>query len=117
MFELPILLQILWTSVATSTYYVLFAIAFALTLKVARVWNFAQAGVMGVAFYGMYVATRQWNWPALLGFACRLALAVALSGAVEVWGYRGVKRRRSSALLLFIFAIVVAEFVAYLLSL
>src|SRR5205085_1536740 len=117
MFDLPILLQILWTSVATSTYYVLFAIAFALTLKVAQVWNFVQAGVMGLAFYAMFAAIRLWNWPTLLGFAFGLALAVALSVAVEAWGYRVLKRRRSSALLLFIFAIVVAEFVAYLLSL
>lgn len=117
MFELPILLQILWTSVATSTYYVLFAIAFALTLKVAGVWNFVQAGVMGLAFYGMFAAMRQWAWPAAAGFGFGLALAVALAVAVEVWGYRVLKRRRSSALLLFIFAIVVAEFVAYLLSL
>jgi len=117
MFELPILLQILWTSIATSTYYVLFAIAFALTLKVAQVWNFVQAGVMGLAFYGMFAAIRQWGWPPAAGFAFGLALAVALSVAVEAWGYRVLKRRRSSALLLFIFAIVVAEFVAYLLSL
>lgn len=117
MFDLPILLQILWTSVATSTYYVLFAIAFALTLKVAGVWNFVQAGVMGLAFYGMFAAMRQWGWPAAAGFAFGLALAVTMSVAVEVWGYRVLKGRRSSALLLFIFAIVVAEFIAYFLSL
>jgi len=114
MFEFPILLQIAWTSVATSTYYVLFAIAFALTLKVTRVWNFVQAGVMGVAFYGMFAAIRQWNWHATAGFAFGLALAVALAIVVEIFGYRVLKRRRSSALLLFIFAIVVAEFIAYL---
>jgi len=117
MFELPILLQILWTSLATSTYYVLFAIAFSLTLKVAGVWNFVQAGVMGLAFYGMFAAIREWGWHPAAGFAFGLALAVALAAVVEVWGYRVLKRRRSSALLLFIFAIVVAEFVAYLLSL
>ena len=117
MFELPILLQILWTSVATSTYYVLFAVAFALTLKVTGVWNFVQAGVMGLAFYGMFAAIRQWDWHPAAGFALGLALAVALSIGAEVWGYRVLKRRRSSALLLFIFAIVVAEFIAYLLSL
>lgn len=117
MFELPILLQIAWTAVATSTYYVLFAIAFALTLKVAQVWNFAQAGVMGLAFYAMFAAIRQWDWHPAAGFALGLAAAVALAVVVEVWGYRVLKRRRSSTLLLFIFAIVVAEFMAYLLSL
>lgn len=117
MFDLPILLQIGWTSVATSTYYVLFALAFALTLKVAQVWNFAQAGTMGLAFYAMFAALLGWGWPHAAGFAFGLAVAVAASAAVEVWGYRVLRRRRSSALLLFIFAIVVAEFVAYLLSL
>jgi branched-chain amino acid transport system permease protein len=117
MFDLPILLQIGWTSLATSTYYVLFAVAFALTLKVAQVWNFAQAGIMGVAFYAMFAAMLGWGWPHLAGFAFGLAIAIATSVAVETWGYRVLRRRRSSALLLFIFAIVVAEFVAYLLSL
>ena len=117
MFDLPILLQIGWTSLATSTYYVLFAVAFALTLKVAQVWNFVQAGTMGLAFYAMFAAMLGWGWPHLAGFAFGLAIAVAVSMAVEVWGYRVLRRRRSSPLLLFIFAIVVAEFVAYLLSL
>jgi branched-chain amino acid transport system permease protein len=117
MFDLPILLQIGWTSVATSTYYVLFALAFALTLKVAQVWNFAQAGIMGLAFYAMFAAMLGWGWPHLAGFAFGLAIAIAASVAVDTWGYRVLRRRRSSALLLFIFAIVVAEFVAYLLSL
>ena len=117
MFDLPILLQILWTSVATSSYYVLFAVAFALTLKVAQVWNFVQAGIMGIAFYGMFVALRKWEWAPLAGFVFGLLLAVAAAVASEAWGYRVLRRRKSSPLLLFIFAIVVAEFIAYLLSL
>lgn len=117
MFDLQILLQIGWTSVATSTYYVLFAIAFALTLKVAQLWNFAQAGIMGLSFYAMYAAMLRWDWPHPAGFVFGLAIAVAAAVAVEVWGFRVLRRRRSSALMLFIFAIVVAEFVAYLLTL
>lgn len=117
MFDLQVLLQIGWTSVATSTYYVLFAIAFALTLKVSQTWNFAQAGIMGLAFYAMYVAMLRWNWPHPAGFAFGLAVAIAASVCVEAWGFRVLRRRRSSPLLLFIFAIVFAEFIAYLLSL
>lgn len=117
MLELNVLLQIAWTSLATSTYYVLFAIAFALTLKVAQVWNFVQAGIMGIAFYAMFAAMRGWGWPHLAGFAFGLAIAIAASVASEVWGYRVLRRRRSPPLLLFIFAIVVAEFIAYALSL
>ena len=44
-----ILLQILWTGIAMSSYFVLFTVAFALTLKVEKLWNFAQAGLMGIA--------------------------------------------------------------------
>ena len=50
MIEPVILLQILWTGIAMSSYYVLLTVAFALTLKVEKLWNFAQAGLMGVAF-------------------------------------------------------------------
>ena len=117
MLDPQVLLQIGWTSVATSTCYVLFALAFALTLKVARVWNFAQAGIMGLAFYAMFAAMLQWGWPHAAGFAFGLGVAIAASVAVETWGYRVLRRRRSSTLVLFIFAIVVAEFVAYLLAL
>jgi branched-subunit amino acid ABC-type transport system permease component len=84
---------------------------------VAQLWNFAQAGIMGSAFYAMYVALLDWQWPHLAGFAFGLAVAIALSIGVEVWGFRVFRRRRSSALILFIFAIVFAEFVAYLLTL
>jgi branched-subunit amino acid ABC-type transport system permease component len=116
-FDTQVLLQIGWTSVSTSTYYVLFAVAFALTLKVAQVWNFVQAGVMGLAFYAMYATMLKWDWPHWAGFLAGLAVAVASSVAGEVWGYRVLRRRRSHGLLMFIFAIVVAEFVAYFLSL
>ena len=117
MFDSLILLQIGWTSLATSTYYVLFAVAFALTLKVAQVWNFVQAGVTGLAFYAMYATMLRWEWPHWAGFLFGLAVAIAAAVAGEAWGYRVLRRRRSHGLLVFIFAIVVAEFIAYLLSL
>ena len=117
MFDPVVLAQIGWTSFATSSCYVLFALAFALTLKVSRVWNFAQAAVTGAAFYGMYAAMLRWNWPPAAGFAFGLAIAVAMSAGMEIWGFRLFRRQRSSALNVFIFTIVFAEFVAYLLTL
>ena len=51
MFTWTTIAQILWTSFATASYYVLFAVAFSLVLKVNGVFNFAQAGLMTVAFY------------------------------------------------------------------
>lgn len=112
-----ILAQVAWTSIATSTYHVLFAIAFALTLKVARVWNFGQAGITGASFYAMYAAMLQWTWPRAAGFAVGLTVAVAISVAAELWGFRVFRRRRSSPLIIFIFTIVFSEFLAYLLTL
>ncbi|NBS03511.1 MAG: branched-chain amino acid ABC transporter permease, partial [Rhizobiales bacterium] len=38
MFEFAVVSQILWTSFATSSYFVLFAVAFALVLKVNKVF-------------------------------------------------------------------------------
>lgn len=72
---------------------------------------------MGAAFYAMYTAMLGWNWPHAAGFAFGLAVAVALSVAVELWGFRVFRRRRASPLIVFIFAIVFAEFIAYLLTL
>ena len=60
-----ILLQILWTGIAMSSYFVLFTVAFALTLKVEKLWNFAQAGLMGIAFYAMFYTLNAAHWPAV----------------------------------------------------
>ena len=46
MLDPAIIGQILWSSFANSSYFVLFALAFALVLKVNGVFNFAQGGVM-----------------------------------------------------------------------
>ena len=83
----------------------------------AQLWNFAQAGIMGAAFYAMYAAMLGWGWPHAAGFAFGVAVAVAVSVGVELWGFRVFRRRRASPLIVFIFAIVFAEFVAYLLTL
>ena len=52
-----ILLQILWTGIAMSSYFVLFTVAFALTLKVEKLWNFAQAGLMAVSYTHLTLPT------------------------------------------------------------
>ena len=67
MFDVAVVSQILWTSFATSSYFVLFAVAFALVLKVNKVFNFAQAGVMTCGFYAAYVAVRLLEWPGFAG--------------------------------------------------
>src|ERR1700730_19221476 len=68
MLDATIILQILWTSLATSSYYVLFAVAFALVLKVTRLFNFAQAAIMTIAFYTAFVAVQWLIWPVWAAF-------------------------------------------------
>ena len=67
MIDSAILLQILWTGISMSSYFVLLTIAFALTLKVEKLWNFAQAGLMGIAFFAMFFTVHQLGWPGWAG--------------------------------------------------
>lgn len=117
MFDPAILAQIFWTGLATSSYMVLFTIAFALVLKVMKLWNFAQAGMMAIAFYAMYAAVNKLGWPTAAAVAFGLALTLAATLAFEVWGLRTLRARRSSSLLFFIFTLVCSEFAAYVLTL
>src|SRR3546814_1925011 len=51
------------------------AAAFALVLKVVKVWNFAQAGLMGIAYYTMYLAIQKLGWPGYAAFVLGAAAA------------------------------------------
>jgi len=117
MLDFAILAQIFWTGLATSSYLVLFTIAFALVLKVLKLWNFAQAGMMAIAFYAMYAAVNRLGWPTAAALAFGLAVTLAATLAFEVWGLRTLRARRSSSLLFFIFTLVCSEFAAYALTL
>ena len=77
--DMTIILQILWTSLATSTYDVLFAVAFALVLKVTRLFNFAQAAVMTIAFYTAFLVVQVLEWPAWVAFIAMLATTLTAS--------------------------------------
>lgn len=117
MFTITDIGQILWTGLATSTYFVLFSVAFALVLKVNRIFNFAQAGLMGIAFYASYWAVQMlglWVW---IGVPIGLAITLGATFVLEHYGFRTLRRRKSSAMTFFIFTLVVAEFVAYVLML
>lgn len=110
------LLQILWTGIATATYGMLLSAAFSLVLKVVKVWNFAQAGMMGIAYYAMYVVMYRLGWPAAAGVAASLVVTGAAALAMEVFGLQTFRRRHSPSLTYFIFTMVVSEFVQYLLA-
>jgi branched-subunit amino acid ABC-type transport system permease component len=114
MLDATILLQILWTSLAISSYYVLFAVAFALVLKVTRIFNFAQAAIMTVAFYTAFVAVQWLGWPAWAAFAATMATTLAASYILERIGFEALRKRGVSVMFVFVFTFMVSEFVAYL---
>jgi branched-subunit amino acid ABC-type transport system permease component len=116
MIEPVILLQILWTGIAMSSYYVLLTVAFALTLKVEKLWNFAQAGLMGVAFYTMFITLNAQALPVWLGLTIGVAVTVAASVLLEYFGFAVLRRRHSGNLTFFIFTLVFSQFIAYVLT-
>ena len=101
MLDATIILQILWTSLATSSYYVLFAVAFALVLKVTRLFNFAQAAIMTIAFYAAFVAVQWLEWPAWAAFAAMMAATLAASYGLERIGFEALRKRGVSVMFVF----------------
>ena len=114
MFNLTTVAQILWTSLATSSYYVMFAVAFALVLKVNGVFNFAQAGLMTIAFYTAHFCVAGLGASGAAAFV--LALGVSMGGAwlLEEFGFASLRRNHASPMFVFIFTIVASEFIAYI---
>ena len=117
MFDLAIASQILWTSFATSSYFVLFALAFALVLKVNKVFNFAQAAMMSVAFYSAYVTVRLLELNGTFGLVACLIGGVGMAIILEVFGFAKLRKRNASPMFVFIFTLIVSQFVTYFLQL
>ena len=114
MLSADIIAQILWTSLATSSYAVLFALAFALVLKVNRVFNFAQAAMMTVSFYAAHATVALAGLPSWLGFLAAVAGSLAIALLIEVLGFRTLRRRRAAQMFVFIFTLIISELVAYI---
>jgi branched-subunit amino acid ABC-type transport system permease component len=117
MFEPTLLAQIGWTSLATTSYYVLFSVAFALVLKVNGLFNFTQAAAMNVAFYAGYAAMNLAGLPLPAGIAASLAAVLAFSWLIETWGFAVLRAKKASVLFVFIFTFIVSEFAAYVMML
>jgi len=111
------IIQIIWTSIATSSYYVLFAVAFALVLKVTKIWNFAQPGFMTTAFYMMYWAINKLALPIPLALAVALIITILASWAVDKYAFGALRRMKSGGFTYFIFTLIFSEFIAYLFTL
>jgi branched-chain amino acid transport system permease protein len=108
------LLQLAWTGFATSSYYALFAAAFSLVLKVNRVWNFAQAGVMVFAYFSIFAGLRWLGLPTFAAISLGLVVSMAVSWLLEDFGFRILRQRHSPLLTYFIFTIVFAQFSVYM---
>ncbi len=113
MLEPVILVQILWTGIATSAPYVLMTTGFALTLKVTQLWNFAQAGFMTIAFYTMFLVLNWLEWPIPVAVALAIVTTAAASLATEKWGLDVLRARQSGSLTFFIFTLILSEFIFY----
>ncbi|NBS08352.1 MAG: branched-chain amino acid ABC transporter permease [Betaproteobacteria bacterium] len=112
-----IFLQILWTGIAVSSYVVLFSVAFSLILKVVKIWNFAQAGLMCIAFYAMYVGFNYWALPKPLSFLLGYLLTLGASWLLHHFGIEKLRQRNSTSLTFFIFTLVLSEMMTYVFAL
>ena len=117
MFEPIILAQILWTGIATAAPFVLLTVAFALTVKVTGLWNFAQAGQMAIAFYTMFFALNAWGLPLVVAVVLGAGITGAAAVLIEIYGLQVLRDRRSGNLTFFIFTLILAEFVIYVITL
>jgi len=115
--NLTLYTQILWTSLANSTYQVLFTIAFALVLKVLGVWNFAQPALMAASFYCMYAAIDSFGLPPPAAMVIALLFTVGFAYAIEMLAFAALRNRNSGPIGFFIFTIIVSQFVIYVLTL
>src|SRR5262245_1715026 len=102
MFNLTVISQILWTSPATSSSFVRLALSFALVLKVNKVFNFAQAGMMTAGFYGAYIVVHHLGLPGYAGVVAAVAGGMVAAFVLERFGFRILRERRASPMFVFI---------------
>jgi branched-subunit amino acid ABC-type transport system permease component len=117
MFDLVIISQILWTSLATTSYLTLFAVAFSLVLKVNGIFNFTQAAAMSVAFYTAYTCVQIFKLPGAVAFIAALVMTVALCWIIEITGFTSLRKPKASSLFVFIFTFIISQFASYVISL
>ena len=117
MYDRTIIVQILWTSVASSSFQVLFTIAFAIVLKVTKIWNFTQPAMMGIAFYTMFTCASLLEMPLALAVFAALLTTAATAYAIEKYGFVTLRRRKSAPIVFFIFTFVFAQLVIFILTL
>src|SRR5262245_31543098 len=113
MFNFTTVGRILSASLASSSYYVMVAVACGLVLKVNGGFNFAQAGLMTIGFYTAHFFVAGLGASGAVAFV--LALGATMGGAwlLEEFGFASLRRNHASPMFVFIFTIVASEFIAY----
>lgn len=112
-FTPDLIAQLAWTGLSSSSSYCLFAIAFALVLKVNRIWNFGQAGIMVISYFAMYVGFQYLNLPVFVGVIFGALVTISASSALEKFGFDVFRKRNASTLTYFIFTITFTHFMIY----
>ena len=112
-----VLLQILWTGIGHRLVLRAADRRILADAKVTGLWNFAQAGMMGIAFYAMYFLLNDLGQPLFVALPAAAALAAATGIAIEVWGLDVLRARGSGNLTFFIFTLILAELIIYILTL
>ena len=113
MFSSDILLQLGWTGLATSSFYMLFATAFALVLKVNQVWNFGQAGLMVIGYFSCYIFLQILDFFPLWAIVFSIFVTILAGCCLEKYGFGVLRERKSPPLTFFIFSIVIAQFFVF----
>ena len=114
MLSASILAQLVWSGLAAASFNCLFAVAFALVLKVNHLWNFAQAAMMVVAYATALACTREAGLPLVATVVPTAVVTIAFAVGIEAFGFATLRRRGSSMLTFFIFTLVLSELVIFL---
>ena len=114
MLSASILAQLVWSGLAAASFNCLFAVAFALVLKVNHLWNFAQAAMMVVAYATALACTRKAGLPVAVAPIPTMAVTIVFAVGIEAFGFARLRRRGSSMLAFFIFTLVLSELFIFL---
>lgn len=86
-------LQLTVNGVVAGAIFAVMAVGFALIYSTTRIFHVAHGGVFTVAAYFFYALVKLAGLPLGLASLLTLLLAALLGAAVELWGYRPLRRR------------------------
>ena len=90
------LLQLTVNGVVSGAIFALMAVGFALIYSTTRIFHVAYGGVFTVGAYSLFFLTRVLGVPLIAALVGTLAITTALGLALELWGYRPLRKRGAS---------------------